>query len=107
MEGNVLDTNDINAAIVVATSNNKENGKSRLDILVNNAARLSGGHNLLETSENEWDDFMSVNVKGAFLCSQLVVLLVHQTSADHKIDLAVLFHLVAICSMWLVSLVLV
>ena len=73
VEGDVLDTNDINAAIVAATSNNDESGKSRLDILVNNAARLSGGHNLLETSENEWDDFMSVNVKGAFLCCQLVV----------------------------------
>ena len=47
--------------------------KCNLDILVNNAARLSGGHNLLETTENEWDDFMSINVKGAFLCTQAVV----------------------------------
>ena len=74
IEGDILDPNTIDAAIAAATTmcNNKSN-KCTLDILVNNAARLSGGHNLLETTEKEWDDFLSINVKGAFLCTQAVV----------------------------------
>jgi NAD(P)-dependent dehydrogenase (short-subunit alcohol dehydrogenase family) len=41
-------------------------------ILVNNAAilRLSG---LLETSDDEWDQVLAVNLTGAFLCTQRVV----------------------------------
>ena len=74
IEGNVLDQTSIDAAIAAATEKgNNTSGMNRLDILVNNAAKLSGGHNLLETTEHEWDEFMSVNVKGAFLCTQAAV----------------------------------
>ena len=74
IEGNVLDQTSIDVAIAVATEReNDTSGMNRLDILVNNAAKLSGGHNLLETTEDEWDEFMSVNVKGAFLCTQAAV----------------------------------
>ena len=37
----------------------------RLDIMVNNAG-VHGGHPLLETSEEEWDWVMAVNLKGMF-----------------------------------------
>lgn len=41
----------------------------RLDILVNNAGILIPT-NLMETSEEEWDCVMAVNLKGPFLCTQ-------------------------------------
>ena len=41
----------------------------RLDILVNNAAVLKRTP-LLEIAEAEWDEIMSVNLKGYFLCAQ-------------------------------------
>ena len=68
VHGSVEDKEAISHAVDVAKSLT-----GRLDILVNNAARLSGGHSLLETSEEEWDDFMSSNAKGAFLCTQAAV----------------------------------
>src|SRR5437667_5033387 len=44
----------------------------RLDILVNNAG-ISQVGNLLETSAEEFDRILSVNLKGVFLCSKYAV----------------------------------
>src|SRR5271169_3808828 len=41
----------------------------RLDVLVNNAARVADKP-VLEMSEHDWDSVVDVNMKGAFLCSQ-------------------------------------
>ena len=41
----------------------------RLDVLVNNAARVIDKP-ALEMSEADWDGVLDVNLKGAFLCSQ-------------------------------------
>lgn len=41
----------------------------RIDILVNNAGIVSGG-DFLDITEEEFDNVMSVNLKGSFLCSQ-------------------------------------
>lgn len=41
----------------------------RLDVLVNNAARVVD-RPLLEMTEQDWDSVVDVNLKGAFLCSQ-------------------------------------
>ena len=41
----------------------------RLDVLVNNAARVIDKP-ALEMTEADWDDVLDVNLKGAFLCSQ-------------------------------------
>ncbi len=41
----------------------------RLDILINNAARVADKP-ILEMTEDEWDNVVDVNMKGAFLCSQ-------------------------------------
>jgi 3-oxoacyl-[acyl-carrier protein] reductase len=41
----------------------------RLDILVNNAGILTPT-NLMETSDEDWDRVMSVNLKGPFICMQ-------------------------------------
>src|SRR5215469_6009107 len=42
----------------------------RLDVLVNNAALVIDG-SIVEMSEADWDRVLAVNLKGAFLCSQL------------------------------------
>jgi NAD(P)-dependent dehydrogenase (short-subunit alcohol dehydrogenase family) len=44
----------------------------RLDILVNNAG-IFRSHPTLETSEEEWDAVIDVNLKGAFLCSKRAI----------------------------------
>ncbi len=41
----------------------------RIDVLVNNAARVID-RPVLEMTENEWDRVVDVTLKGAFLCSQ-------------------------------------
>ena len=41
----------------------------RLDVLVNNAARVIDKP-MLDMTEADWDQVMDVNLKGAFLCSQ-------------------------------------
>ena len=44
----------------------------RIDVLVNNAA-IHAPAPLAETSEEDWDRVMDVNLKGAFLCSRAAV----------------------------------
>src|SRR5579862_7553854 len=46
----------------------------RLDVMVNNAA-IAGEHSktLLETSEEDWDAIMAVNLRGVFLCCKRAV----------------------------------
>lgn len=44
----------------------------RLDVLLNNAGYgIAGG--VLETDETAWDDLMSVNVRGVFLCTKYAI----------------------------------
>ena len=45
----------------------------RIDILVNNAGIISRHVNLLEVGEDEWDEIIDVNLKGAFNCCKAVV----------------------------------
>jgi NAD(P)-dependent dehydrogenase (short-subunit alcohol dehydrogenase family) len=42
----------------------------QLDVLINNAATVAD-NSILEMTEDEWDRVLDVNLKGAFLCSQL------------------------------------
>jgi len=46
----------------------------RLDVIVNNAG-IAGRHNkdLLETTEDDWDAIMAVNLRGVFLCCRAAV----------------------------------
>ena len=44
----------------------------RLDILVNNAG-IYRSHIAHETSEDEWDSVIDINLKGAFLCSKCAI----------------------------------
>jgi 2-keto-3-deoxy-L-fuconate dehydrogenase len=64
---NVADEEEVKAAIAGTVER-----YGRLDILVNNAGISSVG-NLLETSAEEFDRVMAVNLKGVFLCSKYAV----------------------------------
>jgi 2-keto-3-deoxy-L-fuconate dehydrogenase len=64
---NVADEQEVQTAISATLERH-----GRLDILVNNAGISSVG-NLLETSGEEFDRVMSVNLKGVFLCSKYAV----------------------------------
>jgi glucose 1-dehydrogenase len=51
----------------------------QLDIIVNNAAFMGPGHRLLETTEEEWDLSMSVNLKGVFFgCKRAIQQMITQ-----------------------------
>lgn len=61
------DVSDADTAATLVTRAVKEFGS--LDLLVNNAARVIDTP-ALEMTEDEWDQVLAVNLKGAFLCSQ-------------------------------------
>jgi len=61
-----------NAAAVAEAVATTVGTHGRLDVLVNNAAKMNG-HTLLDTSEEEWDEIMGVNAKGVFLFSKAAV----------------------------------
>jgi glucose 1-dehydrogenase len=66
-KADVSDRDDVDALIRRAVD---EYG--RLDIMVNNAG-LVGSHNILETTEDEWDRLMDVNLRGQFLCCKRTI----------------------------------
>jgi 3-oxoacyl-[acyl-carrier protein] reductase len=45
----------------------------KIDILVNNAGGISGDAKIEDTTEEEWDRVINVNLKGQFLCCKAVV----------------------------------
>lgn len=59
----------------------------RPDILVNNAGVTSTFH-LFELPEEEWDRVLNVNLKGVFLCSQAVGLIMAQHSKGVIINIS-------------------
>ncbi len=46
---------------------------SRLDVLVNNAGILTPRKSLVETTEEEYDQTLNVNLKGTFLCCKYAI----------------------------------
>lgn len=44
----------------------------RLDIMVTNAARFES-HSIMETTEEEWDRVMALNLRGTFLCCKRAI----------------------------------
>ena len=67
LQMNVSNEADVQKAVADTVSR-----YGRLDIMVNNAGISSVG-NLLETSAEEFDRVMAVNLKGVFLCSKYAV----------------------------------
>jgi NAD(P)-dependent dehydrogenase (short-subunit alcohol dehydrogenase family) len=60
----VTNRDDWNAAVATAVER-----YGKLDVLVNNAG-LGTNHDALDATEEEWDELMAVNLKGAFLACQ-------------------------------------
>jgi NAD(P)-dependent dehydrogenase (short-subunit alcohol dehydrogenase family) len=59
----------------------------RIDVLVNNAAIYATLNRkpFYELAEDEWDEVMSVNLKGVWLCSKVVVqAMIEQSKAENK-----------------------
>jgi 2-keto-3-deoxy-L-fuconate dehydrogenase len=69
----------------------------RLDILVNNAG-ISHVGNLLETSVEDWERVMAVNVRGVFLCSKHAVaqMLAQQPQGGVIINIASVAGMIAV-----------
>jgi len=65
--GDVRDVGAVRGAIESARA---EFG--RLDILVNNAG-IYPRHNLIEMTEEQWDEIVSTNLKGVFQCTRLAL----------------------------------
>jgi len=59
-----------------------ESTYGRLDVLVNNAG-VELAKQIVDTTEEEWDSLMSVNLKGVFLCSRAAIDLMR--SEDHGV----------------------
>ncbi len=60
----------------------------RLDILVNNAGLNPSYARMERVSEEEYDQIMAVNVKGAFLCSQRVIPIMKERGGGCIINVA-------------------
>lgn len=65
----VLDVTDVAATRTAVADIAEQFG--RIDVLVNNAG-LGHAHAALDVSEADWDDMMSVNLRGLFFVSQAV-----------------------------------
>ena len=55
--------------------------KIRIDVLVNNAG-VGANNRFLDTTEQEWDNVISTNLKAPWLCSQEIV----KHMIEHKIE---------------------
>ncbi|MEM1295833.1 MAG: SDR family NAD(P)-dependent oxidoreductase [Verrucomicrobiota bacterium] len=58
----------------------------RIDLLINNAGITRDGA-FLKLEETEWDDVLSTNLKGTFLCSQAVLRLMQKQRDGHIINI--------------------
>jgi cyclopentanol dehydrogenase len=59
----------------------------RLDILVNNAA-VESGKTEVDTSEEEWDHIMNINVKGVFLATKYAVPIMKRNGGGSIINIS-------------------
>jgi NAD(P)-dependent dehydrogenase (short-subunit alcohol dehydrogenase family) len=92
LEGDVADAATAQRAVDLALER-----FGQLDILVNNAARfLMKG--ILDTSDEEWDGLLSVNVRGVFVHSRAALAHLVQRDASAIVNLASISGLVGLAS---------
>jgi NAD(P)-dependent dehydrogenase (short-subunit alcohol dehydrogenase family) len=79
---------DVSLARQAAALVNKAVGAfGRLDILVNNAG-IDLAKKVTDTTEEEWDRLMSVNLKGVFLCSRAAIPVMERTGGGVIVNVA-------------------
>jgi NAD(P)-dependent dehydrogenase (short-subunit alcohol dehydrogenase family) len=59
----------------------------RIDILVNNAG-ISGGDFIHKMTDEDWDDVMSINLRGAFLMAREVLKVFREQKSGHIINIS-------------------
>ena len=62
------------------------NIKGGLDLLINNAG-IKKDALMLNISEEEWDEVIRVNLRGAFLCSKLALKILCKNRSGHIINI--------------------
>ena len=60
----------------------------RVDILVNNAAITGPFTDVMDVSEEEWDEVMAVNLKGPFLCTKYVLPLMRAQASGSIVNVS-------------------
>lgn len=58
----------------------------RIDVLINNAGVIAD-HSLSEMEDSEWEKVLAVNLKGAFICSQMVLRPMLRQAAGHIMNI--------------------
>lgn len=66
----------------------------RIDILVNNAGMEGANKPTHEVSEQEWDQVMTLNVKGVFLCTKHAVPHMQDAGSGSIINISSIYGLV-------------
>ncbi|MCM8804248.1 MAG: 3-oxoacyl-[acyl-carrier-protein] reductase [Candidatus Omnitrophica bacterium] len=60
---------------------------SKIDILINNAG-ITKDKIIFRMSENDWDDVLNVNLKGAFLCSKIIGQIMYKQKNGKIVNIA-------------------
>ena len=79
--------NIVNENEVAAFFNEIIDKTGRIDVLVNNAGITKDGL-LVRMKEQDWDAVLSVNLKGAFICTKIVAKLMMQQRSGRIINIA-------------------
>ncbi len=66
----------------------------KIDVLVNNAGISGVNKPTHEITEEEWDNVMSINVKGVFLCTKHVILYMRENNGGSIINLSSIYGII-------------
>jgi NAD(P)-dependent dehydrogenase (short-subunit alcohol dehydrogenase family) len=78
---------DISSSMSLENMQREIHGE-KIDVLVNNAGVVTSACRTHEIAESDWDRVMSINLKGAFLCSKLVLPLMLKHSHGSIINIS-------------------
>jgi 3-oxoacyl-[acyl-carrier protein] reductase len=79
---------DVTSRSAVAATFEQIAGAGGLDVLINNAGGFWEQLTTEDTSEEEWDKVIDLNLKGVFLCSQAAIPLLRRSSAGRIITIS-------------------